>query len=65
MLEAALRNEGLHKLEPGLAVLRAAGFNPRSLVSVGPPADNILRAARDQRADLLVMGGGRRGMLGG
>lgn len=65
VLEAALRKEGLHQLEPGLSVLRAAGLDPCTLVSVGPSADRILRAARDQRADLLVMGGGRRGMLGG
>ena len=42
-----------------VAVLRSAASRPRRLraiVTVGTPADEILRSARKHRADLIVMG---------
>lgn len=65
VLEKALREEGLQTLERGLAVLRSAGLTARGVVSVGAPAEVLLQWARENRTDLLIMGTGRQGMLGG
>lgn len=65
VLDKALRDEGLHKLERGLGVLRNAGLAGRGLVALGAPAETLLQWVRDNSTDLLVMGSGRHGMLGG
>lgn len=65
VLEAALREEGEHQLEPARALLLAAGYLVKSIVRLGPPADTLLALAREGGADVMVMGGGRQGMLAG
>jgi nucleotide-binding universal stress UspA family protein len=65
VLEAALREEGEQQLEPARALLQAAGWQVESTFRLGPPADTLLALARDGAADVLVMGGGRQGLLAG
>jgi nucleotide-binding universal stress UspA family protein len=65
VLEEALREQGDGELAPGRALLVASGYQPESLVRVGPPADTILEVARQCDARVLVMGSGRHGPLGG
>lgn len=65
VLEKALRQEGLNTLERGLAVLLSADLTARGVVSLGAPAEALLQWTRENRTDLLIMGTGRRGMLGG
>lgn len=65
ILDTALYEEGERQLEPARALLRAAGFDAQSFVRLGPPAATLLDAAREYAADVLVMGSGRDGPLGG
>jgi nucleotide-binding universal stress UspA family protein len=60
-LDAALRDQGKRELQPAQALL-AAGT---SRVRIGAPSDTILETARECDADVLIMGSGRSGPLGG
>lgn len=65
VLEEALLAQGEEVLRDARALLEAAGFAPQSAVRIGAPADTVLEAARELAADVLVLGSGRRGPLGG
>jgi len=65
LLEAALHEEGEHQLERARTLLGAAGYDVESIVRLGSPARTILEVAAKRGADILVMGSGRQGMLGG
>jgi nucleotide-binding universal stress UspA family protein len=60
-IEATLLEEGERELEAGAALLRNAGFAPRSEVRLGFPADEILRVAQETQAAGVVMGTRGRG----
>lgn len=47
-----------------VAALEAQGIAARSLLVVGTPADEIVRAAERERADLIVLGTHGRGAVG-
>ncbi|HEX7124593.1 MAG TPA: universal stress protein [Thermodesulfobacteriota bacterium] len=47
-----------------VAELEAQGIKARSLLVVGVPADEIVRAAERERADLIVLGTHGRGAVG-
>ena len=54
---AAATTESVKKSMDGLLKrARAAGVKAKSIILAGIPADVIVRAARRQRADLIVMG---------
>lgn len=65
VLEAALLEEGERELQTARALLQAAGWQSESSLRLGPPADTLLTLAREGGADVLVMGGGRQGLLAG
>lgn len=65
VLEIGLRELGESVLGPAMALLQAGGFAPQPFVRIGPPAQTVLGFARESAADLLVMGNGRHGLLGG
>lgn len=64
-LEAALHEEGRHRLERARGILDAAGVKADVLVRIGMPAQTVLDVAREIAPDVLVMGGGRKGVAGG
>ncbi len=47
-----------------VAALAAEGIKARSLLTVGVPADEIVRAAEREQADLIVLGTHGRGAVG-
>lgn len=65
VLEDALREEGGRLLQQAMDVLAAGGCTAQAISRVGPPAAIILEAARERGADVLVLGNGRTGILGG
>lgn len=48
--------EAWEVFEQPKALLAEAGVEPKLLLAVGDPADEIIRAARDQGFDLIVVG---------
>jgi nucleotide-binding universal stress UspA family protein len=58
--ELAQVKEALHRTK---AVLESAGLRTSLAVQQGPPCQEVLRLARVLGADLLVIGGGRSGLL--
>jgi len=65
VLEQGLRERGESELGPAMTLLQVAGLAPQPFVRIGPPADTVIAFAREIGADLLVMGNGRHGPLGG
>ena len=65
VLESALHEQGQRVLEPAAVQLRAAGWAVRTVVRLGPPADTLLNFAKQDAAELLLLGGGRQGLLAG
>lgn len=68
-IQAALRRWGEDRLEGWVAAARAEGRRVRIVVRVGLPYEEIVAVARDERADLLVIGtrgrtGAPRALLG-
>lgn len=55
-IEAAARREVRKRLEALVVKAKRAGVRARALLLEGIPADRIVRAARSQRADLVVIG---------
>ncbi len=43
-------------LDEGIATLKQQGFNAAGHLAVGEPVEEICRLAREQRADLIVLG---------
>lgn len=64
-MEAALREEAARELEPAHALLLASGLQVARIERIGPPAATIIETARQCGADVVVMGSGRHGPLGG
>jgi nucleotide-binding universal stress UspA family protein len=56
--------QGEAQLRPARELLEARGFDCVSKVLIGEPAEVILRYARDNHCDAIVMGTSRRGRLG-
>jgi len=50
-------------LDEGLGRLRRMGLSPRGLLEAGEPVERIVAVATDLRADLVVVGHHRYGML--
>lgn len=65
MLEATLREEGVRELEAARTLLLTNGHDVHPLVRVGSPAETILDVVRESEVDVLVMGSGRAGLVGG
>ncbi|WP_186510700.1 universal stress protein [Caenimonas sedimenti] len=65
VLEDALREEGTRQLQPAVRLLTEAGHAATQIVRLGPPADTVLDTARECAADVLVLGNGRHGPVGG
>jgi nucleotide-binding universal stress UspA family protein len=55
-VQRAARQQGQKQLDVVLARARKAGARARGLLLEGVPASQITRAARSQRADVIVMG---------
>jgi universal stress protein A len=55
-IQRATRQQGQKQLEGVLARARKAGARARGVLLDGVPASQIARAARSQRADVIVMG---------
>jgi nucleotide-binding universal stress UspA family protein len=55
-IEATARREARKRLEALVVKAKRAGVRARALLLEGIPADRIVRAARSQRADLVVIG---------
>lgn len=64
-LEAALRDAAERELAAARALLPDGWHEVAGLTRVGSPAATILDIARESEADVLVMGSGRHGVLGG
>lgn len=65
VVEEALHGEGERLLQGAQQLLADAGWQARTLVRLGPPADTLLECVRKHDADLLVMGSGRQGPMRG
>lgn len=63
VMEQALQEQGQEQLDAGRMLLKEAGFAPAARVALGQPADRILEVAREIRADAILMGSGRSGLL--
>lgn len=61
---AAQEKWGRENLEARVAGTRAAGVPARGLLQTGVPAKEIVRAAAEERADLIMLGTHGRGYLG-
>ena len=55
-LQRAVRQHGQEQLERLLVKARRAGARARGLLMEGTPAEQIVLAAKSERADLIVMG---------
>jgi nucleotide-binding universal stress UspA family protein len=55
-MEAAIRKSALQRLDRLVARASKSGARCRGLLLVGLPHDEILRAAKRQKADLIVIG---------
>ena len=55
-MEANLRSEAEKRMNAAVRVARAAGARPRALLLRGVPHEAVRRAAREYRADLVVVG---------
>ncbi len=65
VLEKALIGQGALELARAIEVLGPNGFGLESVVRIGRPAETILEEARARRPDVLIMGSGRQGLIGG
>jgi nucleotide-binding universal stress UspA family protein len=65
VLDSALREDGRRQLERAQGLLQAAGWHADSTVLLGPAAGLLVETALESRADVLVLGAGRQGMLRG
>lgn len=65
VLEEALQQEGHQHLDAARALLPPDAKNIRSVVRIGRPAETLLDEVRSCGAQALVIGSGRRGLLGG
>jgi nucleotide-binding universal stress UspA family protein len=55
-LQREIREQGQKQLDQLIVKARKAGARARSLLMEGTPAEQILLAAKSERADLIVMG---------
>jgi len=55
-IERAIRDDARQRLDKLVATAKAAKIRGRSLLLDGTPAEQIVRAARKHRADLIVIG---------
>jgi len=55
-IERAIRDDARQRLDKLVATAKAAKIRVRSLLLDGTPAEQIVRAARKHRADLIVIG---------
>lgn len=63
LVEQQYLKEGREILETSAKLLEARGLRPRRLLREGDPGETILEVAKDEAADLIVMGShGRSGL---
>jgi nucleotide-binding universal stress UspA family protein len=62
-LQRQVRRHAQKEIDKRLAKARAAGVRATGLLLEGSPTDRIVRAAKSQRADLIVMGTHGRGAV--
>lgn len=59
-----LRDKAEQLLAPAKAELERAGLHYTTAIEFGDPAETIIARAKEWRADLIVIGSGRRGTIG-